>query len=173
MIRIKGDDGNYIYKKYGEPFRMIFNAAANREYAFEAIEKLGGFDKLKSDDYEILGIPGPLSKEDREIETILSDLKGVGNQDVGEYVKELGCLVERIMDIAANFGPDGMLEDDFINEVIPESRGKSGNDLEPYRIKFNDAMYMFYKGTECGKYKRTLKRLHAEWKKNHGYLEGK
>jgi hypothetical protein len=90
-IRVKGDDGNYFYKEYEKPFEMIFNAAASREYGLEAIEKLGGMHKLKPDDYAGLGIPDPLSKEDREIETILSDLKGVGNQDVGEYVEECSC----------------------------------------------------------------------------------
>jgi hypothetical protein len=76
---------------------MIFNAAASREYGLEVIEKLGGMRKLKRDDYAILGIPGPLSKKDRELETILGDLKG--NRDIGEYVEELGRLVEKIMDI--------------------------------------------------------------------------
>ena len=46
-----------------------------------------------------------------------------------------------------------------MSELIPESRGKSGNDLEPYKVKFNDAIYMFFKVTESGKYKRTAERL--------------
>jgi len=172
-IRVEGEGDGSVYKEYDTPFEMIFNAAANREYASEAFEKLGYVHKLRSDDYAILGIRH-LSKEDREAETILDNLKGLGNQDLGRYMEELLSLVEKIRDITASLYPGGEIEeDDFINQVIPESKGKSGNDLEPYRIKFNDAMYMLYKGTEHGKYKRRLKRLHAEWKRDHDYLEDK
>src|SRR5262249_34338264 len=175
-IRVKGDDGKDSYKEFDKPFKMIFNAAASREYSSEAAEKLGNMRKLKKNDYARVGVPRPVSKEDKVFETILDNLKGVDNQDIVEYVQELGHLVERITDIVGNFGPDGTLEDDLINEVIPESRGKSDSDLEPYRLKFRDAMYMLYKSREIGesealrnsKYKKAI----AEFKREYGYLEG-
>jgi hypothetical protein len=165
-IRVKGEGGDSVYKEYDKPFQMIFNAAANRDYAFEAFEKSGAFRKLTKNDYARVGIR-PLSKEDRESETILNNLKGLGNQDIVQYMEELERLVERIRDTIANVGLPGMLEDDFINAVIPESKGKS--DLEPYRLKFNDAMYMLYKAQEQGgvytkgsKYSKYKKAV-AEW----------
>jgi hypothetical protein len=158
-------------KEYDKSFPMIFNAAGS-EYAYEVLEELGIY-KLKSNDYARVNIPHPLSKEEREYAMILNDLKGVGNRHIDEYAEELIALVERIADRFSNLGESGILETDLMSELIPESRDKSGNDLEPYKMKFNDAMYMFFKGTEDGKYKRTAERYHAEWKRDHGYLEGK
>ena len=53
-IRVKGEGGDSVYKENDKPFQMIFNAAANRDYAFEAFEKSGMVHKLNSDDYVIL-----------------------------------------------------------------------------------------------------------------------
>jgi hypothetical protein len=77
-LRVKGDDGKDFYKEYDESFQMIFNAAGS-EYGYEVLEELGGIGKLKSNDYARVNVPHPLSKEERECEIILNDLKGVGN----------------------------------------------------------------------------------------------
>jgi len=52
---------------------------------------------------------------------------------------------------------------------MPETLGKHGSDLEPYKAKFNDAMYIWV---------RALERNHrlsnsGGWKMDHGYLEDK
>jgi hypothetical protein len=66
-----------------------------------------------------------------------------------------------------------MLESDLMHEVIPESKDKSGDDLKPYTIKFDDAMYLFFNWGE-----RTRRDIHThakeainEWKITRGYLE--
>jgi predicted nuclease with TOPRIM domain len=131
--------------------------------------------KLKRNDYDKVGVPHPLSKEDRESEIIFNELKGVqaNRSHVEEYMKELIPLVERLDDRISNLGKDGMWESDLMNELLPESRGKTGKDLEPYQMRFDDAMYTIFKAKERGKYKKIAERLHADWKREHGYLEGK
>jgi hypothetical protein len=51
-----------------------------------------------------------LSKEERECEIILNDLKGVGNRHIDDYVEELSPLFERIADRLSNLGDHGYLE---------------------------------------------------------------
>jgi len=75
----------------------------------------------------------------------LNSLKGVGNQPIEEYLKELKDLNERIMDII-HTRKTGIGSIDLIHQVMPESFGKTGSDLDPYEIKFNDAMNMFSTG---------------------------
>jgi hypothetical protein len=74
-----------------------------------------------------------------------------------------------------------------MSELIPESVGKTGNDLETYQMMFDDAMYMhvhvnyhklkgYVEATGYDKNKKILSSQlsnDVDWKREHGYLEGK
>jgi hypothetical protein len=153
-------------KEYDEPIKVIFNAAANREYGLEALKEFRLTERLKGDDYIIeLEIPC-LSKEEREWKLVEDNLKGLGNQDVYEYLDRLKPLIDRIHDILFSLGP--MPDNDLMNKVMPESAGK---DLEPYKTKFCDAMYMWFKLIEHSKHRKVVERFQERWEKSHGYLE--
>jgi len=170
----KGD-----YEECNEPVKVIFNAAANREYASEAFEKLGGIYKLKKDDFDKVGIPYDcvVSEEDKEVETILNNLKGLSNKRKGSrewrrYIDELMPLTEIVLDRVGKLGPDGMLEEDFMNEVMTFCRYKDDkDDLETFKTKFYDAWYILQEtASRDGKYDEIAEEAFIEWKKEHGYL---
>jgi hypothetical protein len=186
----------------------IFNAARDGKYACEALEnwpdsssykcgaealeKFGGSHKLVETDYAKLGVPDPYMQEAK---MIINNLKGIRLAETetkkNKYLEELLPLVKRLSGIFSNLETGGklqILESDLMSELIPESKGKTGSDLETYQMMFDDAMYMhihvnyhklkgYIKATgydENKKIEILSNQLSndADWKRKHGYLEG-
>jgi hypothetical protein len=157
-IKDKDKDGKEILRKLDEPVKMIFNAAGDRKLAAEQLLK-SGIRKTK--------LP---TKGEKEAELIVSNLKGQYTSE--ESFKELERIVDVVMGIMQkldyNVSPRGIEETEMMHRVLPESIGKEGKDLEPYIIKFNDALYLLFRSYEPKAGERN-----TEWKINHGYLEGR
>ncbi len=70
-----------------------------------------------------------------------------------------------------NVGSDGISEEEMMNKLLPESKGKTGKELEPYRKKFTYALYVVFRSHEPRDSK--LVEINDLWKVDHGYLEGR
>jgi uncharacterized Zn finger protein (UPF0148 family) len=100
-------------------------------------------------------------KRYKRAKAALNSLKGIGDEPVEHYLKELKDLNERIMDIihTRKTGIGGI---DLIHQVMPESFGKTDEELDPYIYKYKDAMSCSW---------AYLSKLSTErWSSNHEHL---
>jgi len=80
-----------------------------------------------------------------EASNILEILKG--NYTTEKGLGEVFDLVDGIKDILidANTPQEGKTELDLAHILLPDSRNKTGPDLEPYLRKIRDALYVMHK----------------------------
>jgi hypothetical protein len=115
--------------------------------------------------------PEKFNPEHAEIELLMSSLKGDYNND--QSAKKLLKLTSCISYIITKSIKDDkkIIESEMMHALIPESRGKTGKELELYRTIFNDAMYILY-STIGNNYPELIDDI-SEWKTLRGYDDGR